>query len=97
MKKDPEGDFGVFSFGPLIHELRFRRIAYQGVAMHHAGRLNFGHTRHVLLPIETFMHTALNPHRGVSAILATVSALAISMAAAAQHRLITQGNDRLAI
>ncbi|MCP4794647.1 MAG: PQQ-binding-like beta-propeller repeat protein, partial [Phycisphaeraceae bacterium] len=43
------------------------------------------------------MHTALNPHRGVSAILATVSALAISMAAAAQHRLITQGNDRLAI
>ena len=43
------------------------------------------------------MHTASNPHLRIMKILATVSAFAISMTAAAQHRLITQGNDRLAV
>ena len=43
------------------------------------------------------MHTSSKSHWRFMAMVATASAFVISVATAAQHRLITQGNNRLAI
>jgi len=47
--------------------------------------------------MEILMHTSSKSHWRFMAMVATASAFVISVATAAQHRLITQGNNRLAI